>query len=168
MRVAAGVRLGTRTPPKVFRAVSFPSAWRCVGSSLPCWWGAPASLQAVGPHPSSLWARCWGVCRISPMAFSGERCFVEIIKVSRGLFISKCPRKGKLQVQGVLNPESGNDEQGPGSSGPSVVGLSGPRMPSFPLEHDCACAYIQIHTYMSIYFCVCISTSCYKPKLFSD
>lgn len=80
MSVAAGVCLGTCTPPKVFLAVSFPATWQCAGSSLPCWWGAP------------------GFCKprkLSPVTFSGERYYVAIIKMSRDVFIHKCRRKGK-------------------------------------------------------------------------
>lgn len=41
-----------------------------------------------------------------------------------------CVKVRGVEVQGVLNPESGTDERDPGSSGPAVVGLSGPRTPS--------------------------------------
>jgi len=41
-----------------------------------------------------------------------------------------CVKDREVEVWGVLNPESGTSERDPGSRGPAVVGLSGPRMPS--------------------------------------
>lgn len=91
--VAAGVRLGTPAHPEVSLAVSFPWTWPCTASSPPPW-GVPGFLQATGIPP--LWARCWDVCRISPMAFPSERYYVTLIKMSIDVFIHKCQRKGRL------------------------------------------------------------------------
>lgn len=74
----------------------------------------------------------------------------------------------EVEVQSVLNPKSGTDEQDPGSWGLAVLALSGPRMPSLWSMTVCVYIYIYIHTYLSIYFCVCISTLCCKWKVFSD
>ena len=65
-----------------------------------------------------------------------------------------CVEAREVEIQVVLNPESGTEEWDPGSSGPAVMGLSGPRMPS--LWNMAVCVYIYIYILTCLYIFVCV------------
>lgn len=80
-----------------------------------------------------------------------------------------CVKVRGVEVQGVLNPESGTDERDPGSSGPAVVGLSGPRTPSLWSITVWVYIYIYILTclyiLMSVFLHRAINGSCFQIKM---